>query len=308
VPLSPGERITLIQEAASLLDKQDWGDIDLILSQHGLPTSDFDLPSDKRQYVIQMTQGAPDQALTTVHGYLTEKASGSGLVPGQSPWTGDTLRLFCSHLAIHQALVQSVADVLVRYGVEPFVAHTSIEPSTEWQAVIEAALTDCDAMLVFLHPGFQESNWCDQEVGWGLGRKRQMLALNYGVHPYGFLGKFQDQPCSTAQPYQVGNYVMDWLTKTQSLHGRLGPGLVEAFVTSRSWDFTRSVVPYLERIQSVSDDDLSRMEQAAKSNIDVRECVIGTQMGPEWVQAYVTTRRGPSSAPAWSQFPDEPPF
>ena len=33
-----------------------------------------------------------------------------------------------------------VAEVLSRYGVEPFVAHDSIEPSAEWAAVIEAAI------------------------------------------------------------------------------------------------------------------------------------------------------------------------
>lgn len=312
--LTPADRITLIRECATLLDKQEWDDIDLVLEQHKLPTSNY-APDTKSAYVRQMIKDAEDRLLQDLHSYLTEHADTRR--PGQSPWTGGKVRLFCSHLAAFKDVVSRVGDGLERFGVEPFVAHNSIEPSREWEEVIEAALAECDAMVVFLHPAFPESAWCDQEVGWALGRKRPILPLNYGLHPYGFLGKYQDQPCATAQPHQVVSYIMDWLAKTRSLHARLGPGLVDAFVTSGSWNFTRQVVTYLSRIGSVSDDDLTRMERAARDNVDVRECAIGVQTGPEWVRDFVAARRGPSSAPAWEDpfpstsvaaWPAEPPF
>lgn len=101
---------------------------------------------------------------------------------------------------------------------------------------------------------------------------------------------------------------MDWLTKTPSLHGRLAHGLVDAFVNSSSWDFTRSVVPLLERIQSITDDDLTRMEQAARENIDVRDCTIPPGMtGPDWVASFAGKRRGSVSPATWS-VSEEPPF
>jgi hypothetical protein len=304
--LSPAQRIPLIREAATLLDKQEWDDIDLVLGQFALPTSDYDVPNTKSAYVIQMIREATDASLTALHEYLVGEAGGSvGL--GRGPWTGDRLRVFCSHLAAHKQVVGEVGDQLARFGVEPFIAHDAIEPSKEWAQVIENALTDCDAMIVFLHEGFEQSSWYDQEVGWALGRRRPILPLNYGIHPYGFLGKYQDQSCSNAPPPQVGTFVMDWLTKTPSLHARLAHGLVDAFVNSGSWNFTRLVAPLLDRISAITNDDLTRMEKAAQDNIDVRECVISPQLtGPEWVASFVSRRRGPTSPATWD--PNEPPF
>lgn len=305
--LTAGDRISMIRESATLLDKQEWDDIDLVLQQHGLSTSDLNVPDTKSAYIKDMIKDARDEHLTTLHAYLTQAATSAG-DPGQSPWSGERLRLFCSHLAEYKQDVGLVGDALARYGVEAFIAHDSIKPSSDWIQVIEAALANCDAMIVFLHPGFPASVWCDQEVGWALGRRRPLLPLNYGLHPHGFLGRLQDQPCSQAQPAKVANFIMDWLTKTPSLHGRLTHGLVDAFVGSGSWNFTRSVVPYLERISAVDDDDLTRMEAAARDNIDVRKCAIPPDMtGPEWVAEFVTQRRGPISPPIWS-VTDDPPF
>lgn len=305
MPLTPAERIPLIRESATLLDKQEWAEIDLVLGQFGLPISDFGADS-KTAYVIDMVKNAADDALLSLHGYLIGEATGAPAT-GSGPWSGDNLRLFASHLAKHKAVVGQVREELARFGVEAFVAHDSIEPSKEWAQVIENALAECDAMIVFLHEGFKESIWCDQEVGWALGRQRPVLPLNYGLHPYGFLGKYQDQPCGNAFPAQVADYVLDWLTKTPSLQARLAHGLVDAFVNSGSWNFTRRVVPYLERMTSVNDDDLTRMEVAARDNIDVRECALPPQLtGPEWVAQFVAKRRGSTSPATWSA--DDPPF
>lgn len=106
---------------------------------------------------------------------------------------------------------------------------------------------------------------------------------------------------------QIARFVMDWLSRTPSLRGRLAAGLVSAFAESGSWNFTRSVVPYLEGIDVVTDDQLSRMEAAATDNVNVRGCDIGGQSGPRWVEDYVAKRRGTPDTPIWPS-PDEPPF
>lgn len=296
----------MIRECAALLEMYQEGDLRLILGQHGFRSELDPWSSSIREDILAAIKDAPDSDLASLHTYATGKASGGP--PGSSPWTrNDQLRLFCSHLAAHRDLVGEVERYLESFGVKSFVAHDSIEPSREWQAVIESALDECDAMIVFLHDGFDVSRWCDQEVGWALGRRRPVLPLNLGLHPYGFLGKLQDQPCVGRNAFQISRLVMEWLSKTPSLHASLAGGLVEAFASSGSWDFTRSVVPYLERIEALSDDQLSRMETAAKENIDVTACRINQQTGPEWVADYVAKRRGTTGTPILAS-PDEPPF
>lgn len=96
-----------------------------------------------------MVKNAEDAQLEELHRYLASESDHSS--PGKSPFRDGQLRIFMSHLAEHRDFVGRAGSRLALYGVEPFVAHDAIEPSLEWQQVIEAALTDCDAMAVFLH-------------------------------------------------------------------------------------------------------------------------------------------------------------
>jgi len=40
-----------------------------------------------------------------------------------------------------------------------------------WQAQIEHALRSMQAFVAIVHPEFNSSAWCNQEVGWALGRR-----------------------------------------------------------------------------------------------------------------------------------------
>lgn len=133
-----------------------------------------------------MIESAPDDLSSDLHAYLTgEAVSNTSQTPGA--WSGSGVRLFFSHLATHKAVVSDVVTALSNFGIEAFVAHEDIEPTKEWQRVIEASLASCDAMVVFLHEGFRQSSWCDQEVGWVYGRQRPMLCLEFDSVPHGFI-------------------------------------------------------------------------------------------------------------------------
>lgn len=292
VTLTPAQRITLINESATLLDKRHWAEIDLILEQHSMPVSEFGNWEDQRSYVIEMIKRAEDEDLRGLHAYLTGESDHSA--PGQSPFSGGKVRVFMSHLAAHRDLVGQAGQRLSYYGIEAFVAHDSIEPSNEWQQVIEAALADCDAMVVFLHEGFRNSNWCDQEVGWALGRRRPLLPLSFDQQPYGFMGKYQSLRCAGQSGWLIGDAVAKWLVKVPTLHSGLAESLSHAFRNSPSWDFTRSLVPLLEEVASFTEDQLARIEEAARDNVDVRDCNINGVSGPDWTRTFVASRRGQS--------------
>lgn len=287
--LTPGQRITMINECATLLDKGEWTDIDLILEQHGMSTA-YEWNGDKRSYAIEMIKSSADPALETLHSYLTSESDHS--TPGKSPFKGDRLRLFMSHLAAQRELVGIAGQRLAQYGVEAFVAHDSIEPSVDWEQVIEAGLADCDAMAVFLHEGFRESNWCDQEVGWALGRGRPILPLAFDINPYGFMAKFQAAKSAGKNGHQVGDTIVEWLVRVPTLQTAIAESLSHAFRESFSWDFTRKLVPLLEQVTTFTEDQLARMEEAARVNVDVRECNIAGTRGPDWVAGFVRARRG----------------
>jgi hypothetical protein len=101
--LTPGERISLICGSATLLDKQEWSEIDLVLEQHGLPTSDVDVPDTKSAYIKNMVKNSSDENLIKLHEYLIGETASSPVK--HSPWPGKRLRLFCSRLAQHKQIV-----------------------------------------------------------------------------------------------------------------------------------------------------------------------------------------------------------
>jgi hypothetical protein len=311
--LTAGQRIEYIREIATLLDKEEWADLDLILSQHGLSTSDYWNGGDgKRDYVVAMIQNDTDEKLSTLHSYLTE-ASGTGTsgsrVPGNSPFKSDRLRLFLSHLSAKRDLVGECGRVLGFYGVDAFVAHDSIEPSREWQSVIEAGLSDCDAMVAFFHSGFRESNWCDQEVGWVMGRSRPILALAFDTMPHGFVAKLQAVPCVNVVSSRLPHLIVDWAIEQQTLHPRLAASLTAALVDSSSWDRTRRLSDLMERVSGYTDDQLEAMEAAAATNSQIRECDIHGVSGPKWVANFVAQRRTPLPTTTTDAWPtDSTPF
>lgn len=109
-------------------------------------------------------------------------------------WKPGYFRLFISHLSEFKESASNLKECLQNYGIDGFVAHEDIAPSKEWEQEIEAALFSLDALCAIVVPGFEKSNWCDQEVGIALGRKKMVFSIKKGKNPYGFFGKYQALP------------------------------------------------------------------------------------------------------------------
>lgn len=287
--LLKGQRVDLISEIAEIMDKREWTDIDLILGQFEFPAENIWSGNDKHGYVIEMVKSGGDSSLISLHQYLTDKSESGA--SGTSPWSGDRLSIFLSHLSEHKVMVSKVRDRLATYGVESFVAHESIAPTNEWQDVIEASLRDCDALIAFLHPGFPESKWCDQEVGWVMGRSRPLMTLCFGTHPHGFLAKYQALKCENKDISAIVDDIFNWLKNNPTLRSALSRSVSYAFFESRSYDSTRKIARILEQLEVFDNADLDRIELAAQQNSQVSDCGIGAESGPNWVRRFVAKHR-----------------
>jgi len=122
------------------------------------------------------------------HGYTV--TSGLAVVESRF-WEPSHFLLFLSHLSSIKENMGRLQASLRRFGISAFVAHVDIDPTTEWQDEIEAALFSMDALAAILMPGFKESNWTDQEVGVAIGRDVLIVPVMRGSTPHGFVGKFQ---------------------------------------------------------------------------------------------------------------------
>lgn len=303
--VNPADRIALITESARLLAAREWTDLDLILRQHNLRTSD-DAPAGPYAYVISMVEDAKDADLVALHSYLVGDNADA---PSEAqPWEQGHLRLFMSHLATHQEFVGNVSYLLSFEGVSGFVAHTSIDPSREWQSVIETALRSCDAMVILLHKGFHESMWCDQEVGFALARRIPVLPVAIDRMPYGFMSKFQALKAGGLQAGQLAPQLTNWLTSTPTAQAAMTEGLVNAFGRSGSYDSTRRLLKLLQRMPRFTPEQLDKLDSATKSNDQVRDANLSGVMVPEIIQKLIVQHGGTTARSSTSFFSDEPPF
>ncbi|HMJ34823.1 MAG TPA: toll/interleukin-1 receptor domain-containing protein [Baekduia sp.] len=265
-----------------------WPMIDALLAEFGAGWSGTE---DRVERLLERLRTLDDGPLAALHAHLHPgEADPSAPLPGvddAGPWSEGTLRVFVSHTTANKEVAGKLRDWMARVGIECFVAHTDIEPTREWQDVIESALRTCHVVVALLTDDFSKSRWCDQEVGFAVGRGILIVPVRLGVDPYGFIGKVQGLtlPADLDPKWlgpKLGDEVFGLLARNPLTAARMADPIVRRFATSWSWDNTRAAWPYLVGLPRTAwtEDRLAMVREAAKSNVDVTQGVLldGTGM------------------------------
>lgn len=204
---------------------------------------------------------------------------------GDDIWQANRLRIFFSHVTDVRAAVTTIAEGLESLQCSCFVAHVQIEPARDWQEVIETALRTCHALVAYVTPGFKESSWTDQEVGWALGRGIPVITVNAGAQPYGFFGSIQALPVASQPTSEAADAVFraiaiscfrGWSLTGGTVAPLMAETIVRAFCRSGSYASTRRLFEYLALIPVVQwtsqmSEDLAA---AAEFNDQISQAVL----------------------------------
>ncbi len=261
--MQPGERIAIIKRIATRLGAEDdWAEIDLVLEQFGFPT-EWQWDGTAKSYVLHCIKNDDDAKLTALDQYLMGHAR-----PDEEPWEEGKFHLFLTHVAKHRAIAHALKSHLGFYGIDTFVAHEDISPGKEWQLVIESALHSCDALGAALHDGFRESDWCDQEVGFALGRGVPVVPIQFDLYPYGFFGSVQAITNAGALEMKaLGRNLMLILLHDKRTADKLAEAMVEELVSASSYDQANRLSALLaSEAPLLSRDQIDRLRKAKKSN------------------------------------------
>jgi hypothetical protein len=106
----------------------------------------------------------------------------------------DTLRVFLSYSTDDRQIAGKIKEKLAYWGVDAFLAHEDLVPSSVWQDEILREVEACDVFVPILTGSFRLSDWTDQESGMAIIRKKAILPLKVTRNPHGFLGKHQAFP------------------------------------------------------------------------------------------------------------------
>ena len=186
-------------------------------------------------------------------------------------WDADCFKLFIAHTARHRAKAKRISSHLKDYGVSAFVAHDAIEPTRQWQDVIEYALRTTEALVALLTPDFPDSKWTDQEVGVVFGRRKLVIPVKLGIDPYGFVGKYQALDGQDLDDDEVARKIFDVLAKRESTQKGMAEALVSQFENSDSFQDAKDNMTLLEKARYLDDSLVRRLRTASKTNSQIAD-------------------------------------
>jgi hypothetical protein len=173
-------------------------------------------------------------------------------------WADGQFKLFVSHLSSNKNRMSAVKAELGHWGVSAFIAHEDIEPSREWMDEVEAGLETMDVLVAVVEPGFKESDWCAQEVGFALGRKIDIIPLRAGLDPFGFFGKYQGIQIKGKYPKDVAMELVRLLLKKPKHRDRLLQCMPKAFSALQS-DQKTEAFEFLDSWSATTDPQIKTL-------------------------------------------------
>jgi hypothetical protein len=192
----------------------------------------------------------------------------AGAVKSADFWVSGYLKMFISHLSSNRLRMSALKAGLANWGISAFIAHEDIEASREWRIEVEAGLETMEVLAAVVEPGFKESDWCVQEVGYALGRKIDIIPLRAGLDPFGFFGKYQGIQIKGKLPEQVAAEIAQVLLKKPQHRDKILQSMIKALSTLNS-EKKVELINMLDGWSILTDIQLkSVLEQASMSGLE----------------------------------------
>lgn len=263
------EKIELIDAiAVELQSRMTFSDIDVYFSGHKVPTEASYPTNSKRSYSKDMLSKVSDEVLFKIAEELSLEIPMMNATSTKEVtfWKAGHFKLFISHLASFKVQTSHLQSALRKYAISSFVAHEDIEPTKQWQEEIEAALHTMDALVAILMPGFQESRWCDQEVGFAVGRDVLVIPLRKGLDPYGFIGKYQGIQAQNKTIGDVAEAIFQTLIKSPKTKNKILMAMSGAVSNASSPEEALDKVAILKSLDNISVDLLDSLKKQVSDN------------------------------------------
>ena len=188
------------------------------------PSGNFDDFEDVNDLVFYALSDADESVLSEMVDDLGIESLSSVSASIQPPaiwWNELKMRVFVSHLSLEKQKATRLREALAPYGINAFVAHEDIEPTLEWQVQIERALHSMELFISIHTPGFKDSFWAQQEIGFAIAKGVKIIAVRMGEDPKGFISKHQALSRGEKTAEKLASEIVVLLEKDQRTSARL---------------------------------------------------------------------------------------
>lgn len=174
-------------------------------------------------------------------------------------YSGKTLRIFLSYSTEDKNLAGNIKKNLERYGLEVFLAHEDIEPSSEWQDEIVRNLKSCDIFMPIISKNFRNSDWTDQETGMAFIEGKVIIPLRTELVPYGFIGKYQALKLDLESIKDSCQRIIQTISKNDPLKEKLTDCIISSFVRSYSFSDANEKALMLKELKQFTEDQANEI-------------------------------------------------
>lgn len=318
MPLSRTERFHVMSQVIDGLEADTWtfDKTNLLFATFGIETMEqgWNGPS-----IAELISAASDGALIELASVVlgvepADIASDVTAFSDSSSWKQGYVRLFISHSSEHAAFVTEVADELGILGIHGFVAHETMVWSKPWQAQIEQALGSMHAFVVLVHPEVNTSFWCQEEIGWALGRRVPRFAVRMGANPVGFLGADQWPNGVDKSAKEIAAMIAESLVGSADLGELMLGGLFTGLAEAGNYFDAEASAKRIAALGTLSDEKFAELDKIWWSNNQLHGGFLPTKVmepfyaanGRPWPPSKPTT---PAPAPAPAGYdPNKEPF
>jgi TIR domain len=194
-----------------------------------------------------------------------------GIIPDY--WKEGFYKVFISHSSKIKAKANKLKEALYHYSMSGFVAHEDIEPTKEWQLVIENALSTCDAVVPLINEDFPNSLWTDQEVGIGYALRKTIIPVRLGMDPYGFMGKFQGLQGTNKKDLEIAEEIFKLLINSDENNERISKAIIIKFINSSSFREAIDTMDLLQHVTFINEDLLEKLRIARENNDQIYKSI-----------------------------------
>lgn len=199
-------------------------------------------------------------------------------------WLPGLLRLFISHQSTSAASLTSLRDELLDFGIDGFLAHVKIENTKKWRDQIQQALQSCHAVVAIGTEGFSKSHWCNQEIGWALGRGLLVLPVLAGEEPRGFHADVQGPRADPEKPRAVALSLSKSLTNDPRTSHLLFSGIAQRFRSSTGGQEATDIWNRLSKLTGCGRAAIQEIDDAFHGNAQARTSFKSRDI-EDWIDA-----------------------
>ncbi len=181
------------------------------------------------------------------------------------------LEVFLSYSLKDYDNAKQLKEFLEEFGMNVFLAHTSIEPSRAWEEEIIKNLKGCDIFIPMMTNNFEDSKWTDQECGIAYNEGKKIIPLMVDLTPYGFLGKFQALRVDTSKWIWKDKddrvKLIDFIN--QEFPQVIRESVLNSMEKTRSWIIGKTKIKILKSNEPFSKEEINKIIEASTYNSQI---------------------------------------